>query len=159
MACSYLRFGRLYIEIPTIDYSLLDPCGGLLSTPEDLSHFLIAHMNNGMYNDFRLLDESTIEEMHRIQYPESAAYYGILRFGLGWLIFAEEFGQPSHGHDGDLTCSHARMRIYDDNDTGIIYFYNKGIRPSLLPRTIPSLIEYQSHVFIRKLLYEKASKI
>ena len=157
LACSYLRFGRIYIRLPHIDYTFLDPCGGLLTTPDDLSHFLIAHMNNGVYQDVRILDEAVIQDMHRVQYPESKPYFGTLRFGLGWLVFEEEFGTKTHGHDGDLIFSHARMRILPDNTTAIIYFFNKGFRPSIRPRTLSTLMEYGSDALIRKLLYDKAN--
>ena len=159
LACSYLRLGRMYLKLPHVDYTFLDACGGLLTTIEDLSHFLIAHMNEGIYQDSRLLNVTTIQEMHRIQYPKSTPYFGVLRFGLGWLIFEEEFGKNTHGHDGDITFSHARMRINDTTDTAVMYFFNKGYRPSLLPRILPSLLESASDDFIRELLYEKASDI
>ncbi len=116
-------------------------------------------MNNGIYQQVRILNETTIYKMHTVQYPESDPYFGLLYFGLGWLIFKEEFGKATHGHDGDITFSHARMRIFNDNTTAIMYFFNKGYRPSLLPRILPSIIEHQGDVFIRKLLYEKASMI
>jgi CubicO group peptidase (beta-lactamase class C family) len=157
IAGSYLRFGRLYLKIPSIDYTFLDPCGGLCSTIDDLSRFCIAHMNGGIYQGTRILNQSTIEAMHTIQYPDSPAYFDILRFGLGWLIFEEEFGYETHGHDGDITVSHARMRIFEENQTAIIYLFNKGYRPYLLPRLIPSLLENAGDVLIRKQLYEKAS--
>jgi CubicO group peptidase (beta-lactamase class C family) len=157
LACPYLRFGRIYLKLPNIDYTFLDPCGGLLTTIDDLSHFLIAHMNNGTYQQVRILNETTIREMHTVQYPESSPYFGVLYFGLGWLIFEEEFGKTTHGHDGDLVCYHARMRIFNDNNTATMYFFNKGYRPSLLPRRLSNSLEYQGDALIRKLLYEKAS--
>jgi CubicO group peptidase (beta-lactamase class C family) len=158
IACSYIRFGRLYIKVPHMDYTFIDPCGGLLTTPDDLSRFLIAHMNKGVYQGVRILGEEVIQEMHRVQYPKSEPYFGTLRFGLGWLVFEEEFGRKTHGHDGDLTFSHARMRILQDNTTGIIYFFNKGFRPSIGPRTLSSMMEYGSDALIRKMLYDKANE-
>ena len=158
IACSYIRLGRLYLKIPTIDYTFLDPCGGLFTSLNDLSHFVLAHMNNGTYNNIHILNETTIKEMHTIQYPQSNPYYGILYFGLGWLIFKEEFGKVTHGHDGDIEFSHARMRIFDENTTAIMYFFNKGFRPRIFPGIIPSIIEHQGDVIIRKLLYEQADR-
>jgi hypothetical protein len=49
------------------------------------------------------------------------------------------------------------MRIFEENQTAIIYLFNKGYRPYLLPRLIPSLLENAGDVLIRKQLYEKAS--
>jgi CubicO group peptidase (beta-lactamase class C family) len=157
IAGSYLRFGRCYVKLPSIDYTFLDPCGGLCSTIDDLSRFCMAHMNGGIYQETRILNQSSIELMHRIQYPESAPYFGLLRFGLGWLIFEDEFGYHTHGHDGDIAVSHARMRIFDENQTAIIYLFNKGFRPYIFPRPIPSLLEYAGDTLIRKTLYDKAS--
>jgi len=158
IACQYIRLGRIYLKIPLVDYTFLDPCGGLLSSVEDLSHFIIAHMNQGVYKDVRILNETTIQAMHQVQYPNSQPYYGILQFGLGWLVYKEEFGVNAHGHDGDLGVSHARMRIINSNSTAVIYLFNKGIRPSLLPRIIPMFLENQADVLIRKQLYEKAQR-
>lgn len=157
LAGMYRRIGRFYIPLPKIDYTFLDPCGGLFSTCSDLSHFLNAHMNNGTYHGYSLLNTTTIQMMHTIQYPESAPYLGFLRFGLGWLIFEDEFGVPSHGHDGDIWFSHARMRILNNNTTGVIYLYNKGL--PFVGRILPSLCESYSDIVIRKILFMKASDL
>jgi CubicO group peptidase (beta-lactamase class C family) len=157
IAACYLRIGRIYLKVPTVDYTFLDPCGGLMTTLEDLSHFLIAHMDNGTYHDVRILNESTIQMMHTVQYPESAPYLGVLRFGLGWLVFKEEFGVATHGHDGDIEFSHARMRIFHNNTTGMIYFYNKGW--PLFQRVLPSLLESGSDYLIRGQFYKKAAEL
>jgi CubicO group peptidase (beta-lactamase class C family) len=157
MAACYLRIGRFYLKVPTVDYTFLDPCGGLMTTLEDLSHFLIAHMNKGKYHDVRILNESTIQMMHTIQYPASPPYLGVLRFGLGWLIFEEEFGIVTHGHDGDIQFSHARMRVFNNNTTGVIYFYNKGW--PLFQRVLPSLLESGSDWLIRGRLYQKSAEL
>jgi len=159
IACSYIRFGRIYIKVPTIDYTFLDPCGGLFTSIHDLSIFTRMHMNQGIYNQVRILNKTTIQEMHTIQFPDSQPYFGLLYFGLGWLIFSEEFGKVTHGHDGDIEFSHARMRIFDENQTAVIYLFNKGFRPSIFPKIIPSLIEHQGDVMIRKFLYEHADSI
>lgn len=53
------------------------PAGGLFSNSLDLSHFMIAHINNGKYNGTELLSESTINLMHQIQTPENQMLYGL----------------------------------------------------------------------------------
>jgi len=62
------------------------PVGFLFTTVIDLSHFLIAHMNNGIYNETRILTESAVEEMHKIQTPK-----GGLQYGLGWHFSSRSF--------------------------------------------------------------------
>ena len=116
-------------------------------------------MNNCTYQQLRILNETTIHKMHTVQYPESSPYFGVLYSGLGWLIFEEEFSKTTQGHDGDLICYHARMNIFKDNNTAIMYIFNKGYKPSLLPRRLPNFLEYVGDALIRKILYEKASFI
>lgn len=158
IADGYLRLGRIYLKIIHPDYTFLDPCGGLLSTVNDLSHFCIAHMNQGTYQNVTILNSSTIQQIHTIQYPDSPAYYGLLNFGLGWLIFEEEFDVQTQGHDGDIAVSHARMRIMDEN-TALIYLFNKGVSPGIINRFLPPRLEYHTDRFIRGSFYGKIEQI
>jgi len=48
---------------------------GILSTTSDIAMFLLAHMNGGVYNSVRILEESSVQMMH--------TNYGN-NFGLGW---------------------------------------------------------------------------
>jgi CubicO group peptidase (beta-lactamase class C family) len=117
-------------------------------------------MNKGQHHGIRILNETTIALMHSIQYPDSVPYAGIIRFGLGWLFFEGENGVRTNGHDGGVTNFQSRMRVFYNNTTAIIYFINKGYRPSILfPRTIPDNLEALCDNTIRKLLYQKASQI
>ncbi len=86
----YLRINEISIDgniHPSFYWRLLNyPAGGLYSTVSDLSHFLIAHVNNGVYKGVSILNSETIDEMHMIQPPGNfnamiAAYYG-----LAWLF-------------------------------------------------------------------------
>jgi CubicO group peptidase (beta-lactamase class C family) len=60
---------KKYVEQPHEDLNI-PGADGLRSTVSDLSHFLIAHMNGGMYNNVHILTDSSIELMHTT--------------GLGW---------------------------------------------------------------------------
>ena len=55
------------------------PAGGLYTTVTDLSHFLIAHMNDGIYNGTRILKKETVELMHATQPGNQIGY------GLAWM--------------------------------------------------------------------------
>ncbi|MHA1446362.1 MAG: serine hydrolase domain-containing protein, partial [Candidatus Heimdallarchaeaceae archaeon] len=59
---------------------LLTPgSAGILSTVGDLSKFLIVHMNKGVYDTVRILEESTVQLMHTPVHNN---------WGLGWDISA-----------------------------------------------------------------------
>ena len=42
LAAPYIRYRGIYLRLPNYDFKLADPCGGLCSTTEDLSHFELA---------------------------------------------------------------------------------------------------------------------
>jgi CubicO group peptidase (beta-lactamase class C family) len=98
--------------------------GGLVTSIEDLSHFLIAHMNNGTYKDERILENSSVEIMHTV-YSENTTSSGFrFSYGLGWMFY-EINGTYFEGHDGDTFGFTARMVFNKENKTGIIFFFNR----------------------------------
>jgi len=113
------------------------PAGGLFTTVSDLSHFLIAHMNDGVYNGTRILNESTVDEMHKVQPPgNKKGFY----FGLAWLslsrsiwiglqyplFFILYFSKVIYsGHGGDISYGlHTRMNMKISEDIAVIFFIN-----------------------------------
>jgi CubicO group peptidase (beta-lactamase class C family) len=122
LAVPYLWLHNIYFPIRHYEYNCLNPAGGLFTNTNDLSKYLIAHMNGGVYKGIRILNESTIEEMHKIQYPDG--YYG-----LGWYIFKDN-DSCMEGHTGQLPGFGSMMYSYSTNSTeklGIIYFWNENI--------------------------------
>ena len=110
--------------IPIIHYDLLDsPVGGLRSSVLDLSHFLIAIMNKGVYKDTRILNDSTIELMHTIQYPDMDYYF---QYGLGFQIWETSTG-VSIGHSGGLFGVSTKMVFRKSDNIGIILFTTRQI--------------------------------
>ena len=154
LAVPYVYLPGIYIRIPRSDYMFYDPCGGLYTTIEDISHLFIAHLNDGIYKDVHIMNESNIELMHTIQYPESSPYMGNARFGLGWMIIVDKNDEPYiMGHAGDLICYHARMFSDMEGNSSVIYFYNSGAYP------IFRYMMYDAHTKILNLLFEKAEDL
>lgn len=104
------------------------PGGGLRSSVIDLSHFLIAHMNGGVYKETRILNESTVEEMHTIQYYiDDVNYrYGTdFQYGFGWLMRNRPFVDDLSGHSGAFELGARSKMVYrSSKDIGVIYFTN-----------------------------------
>ncbi|MHA2174438.1 MAG: serine hydrolase domain-containing protein [Candidatus Hodarchaeales archaeon] len=107
--------------------------GALRSTRLDLAHYLIAHMNNGMYQDNQILTEESINLMHN----ESQAHYGIQlhdTYGFGWMnekiINVEMDGKDlTHflqGHGGRVFGFNSLMFFNQDAEIGVILFINQG---------------------------------
>jgi CubicO group peptidase (beta-lactamase class C family) len=127
----YLKLNELFYLLG--DYTPPDkywrilyyPVGGLYSTISDLSHFFIAHMNGGIWNNVRILEKDTVEEMHMIQPPgnieEDLQYYG-----LAWIVFKDPliFNFTISGHSGDAYGVSTWMVYLPSENIGAIYFTN-----------------------------------
>ena len=70
LAVPYIWLHSIFIPFPHFELNCFNPAAGLFSDIHDISKYLIANMNGGVYKGVRILNESTIEEMQRIQYPE-----------------------------------------------------------------------------------------
>jgi CubicO group peptidase (beta-lactamase class C family) len=97
------------------------PAAGLRTTINDLSHFLIAHMNGGVYKGIRILEEETVDMMQTIQ----SSIENYIWYGLGWRIW-KVFGIEKYsGHTGDFTPGFSTtMKIRIRDNCGIIFFVN-----------------------------------
>jgi CubicO group peptidase (beta-lactamase class C family) len=145
LAIPYIWFG-LYIPLPHQNI-YCSPAAGLRTTIYDFSRFLIVHMNKGLYNGVRILNESTVEMMHKIQYPNS-------RFGLGWMIWNSPDGEIYGGHSGVNLGGHALMKIRNSDNVGIIYLINQ-LNPILYSI---QLIQQWAHSQLDKVLFQKADE-
>jgi CubicO group peptidase (beta-lactamase class C family) len=152
---------NIYIPWPTIDYSLPAPCG-IKTNIIDLSHFLIMHTAKGIYNGTRILNESSVEEMHRKQYPEY--YDGNIQYGLGWYYTFPLKGEIStnnkefkySGHGGIHLCMWAIMKIRLSDNVGIIMLSNQGPTP---PFNLVSQEERDARAELQLLVFDKADKL
>jgi len=119
IAVPYLNVKNGFLRLPRYTVPI-SGAGGLITSINDISHFLIAHMNGGVYNDVRILNESSVNLMHTIHaYANSSGYY----YGLGWMFFNQN-GTMYEGHHGDTFGSHARMKYRVTDKTGVIFFLN-----------------------------------
>jgi CubicO group peptidase (beta-lactamase class C family) len=148
VAIPYIYNNRTYEPLPY--YQLLHyPVAGLLTTPEDLSHFLIAHMNHGVYNHTRILTNATVDLMHTIQPPGNLDYN--YRYGLGWMIEEKRLHtEVLIGHTGDIPGVHTRMFMDEKDHVGIICFFNSDRTTSL--KMFISLL-------IQNLLFSKTKRL
>lgn len=106
------------LHIPHGHYCYLGyPCGSVHTSVIELSHFIIAHMNEGIYKGFQLLNASTVELMHTIQYPKGD-------YGLGWVVNNDSDYGLLYGHSGGDIGVATSVSIHDSDDTAVIYFTN-----------------------------------
>jgi len=110
-----------YKANPHYGMHVIYPAASMRTSIEELSHFLIAHMNGGIYKDVRILNESTVELMHTAHYPINDKGYG---YGLGWSIKEKLFRKKEIGHSGGWPGVHTQMTYRPDDKTAILIFTN-----------------------------------
>jgi CubicO group peptidase (beta-lactamase class C family) len=137
-----------FVQLPLYEIRN-NAAGGLKSTICDLSHFLIIHLNDGVYNGTRFLNKSTIDLMQTIQYPNGSD-------GFAWKFVKLYDGKTHLVHGGSIPGYHSRLSIYPPDKIGIIFSYNQnhGIAAREEIRLIGKIEKYAFQQ-VERLLYEK----
>jgi CubicO group peptidase (beta-lactamase class C family) len=116
----YYNYGK-FIPNSHYGFQVLAPAASMRTSIEELSHFLIAHMNGGLYKDVRILNESTIDLMHSAHYPPNEDGR---EYGLGFIISETDSGKKEVGHSGGWPGVHTLMKFRPEDNTGFIFFTN-----------------------------------
>ncbi|HEY1938987.1 MAG TPA: serine hydrolase domain-containing protein [Candidatus Angelobacter sp.] len=107
------------------------PAGGLAATASDLARFMIAHLQNGKFENAQILRPETAANMHARQFGLSPALNGMC------LGFYEEMrnGHRIIGHGGDTIYFHSDMHLMLDSGVAFFVSYNSAGKGDISPRT------------------------
>ena len=97
------------------------PAGFVISSAEDMAHYLIAHLNGGRYGDAAILSPAGIAELHRPAVPILGT--DDIFYGMGWYI-APTNGVPTVRHVGETANFHANLVLVPEGDWGIVLLMN-----------------------------------
>jgi len=141
------------------------PAGYMISTAEDLGHYLIAQNNQGRYAGGSILSPKGIETLQAPAVAASPEGYHKIPSGsyaMGWYVM-EMNGIPVIAHDGDTPTFHADMILIPAGNWGIALLVNtntvllgddirnlaagvagllNGKQPTLTPTNYPSVFLY-----------------
>jgi CubicO group peptidase (beta-lactamase class C family) len=99
------------------------PTGGLISSAEDMAHYLIAHLNGGRYGNAQILSPEGIAELHRGVAEEIEMGISMGKYGMGW--FASEIGQTKTvWHTGNLPDFSSYMVLLPAQQKGMVILVN-----------------------------------
>jgi len=107
------------------------PAGSLSSTAEDVSHYMIAHLQNGEYKGVRILKPETAQLMH-------SRLFGLVPELNGMAYGFYEESRNGHrviGHAGDTQWFHSDMHLMPDDHIGFFISYNSSGKPGFSGRT------------------------
>lgn len=115
----------------TFEIVQAEPAGSSSATAEDMARFMIAHLQDGRFEDVQILRPETARLMHSRQFvnlPEMDAMC---------LGFYEETrnGHRIIGHAGDTEYFHSDLHLMADAGLGFFVSYNSGGKGENSPRT------------------------
>ncbi|MGZ3621572.1 MAG: serine hydrolase domain-containing protein [Ktedonobacteraceae bacterium] len=99
------------------------PAGYLLSSTEDMSHYLIAQLNDGRYGDAQILSPAGIAEMHCPAAEFSMMGVSLGQYGMGWFINDRDQVRIV-SHSGVVPDFFAYMAIVPEQKKGLVLLLN-----------------------------------
>ncbi len=99
LSTGYAKFGSLDIPTPPI-YIAAYPAGSLVTIPRDHIRLLLAYLNNGLYNGYRLLCPESVELMLTPHVPYGQGSLGLVWFLYNWNKYNWNKEDFSYGHGG-----------------------------------------------------------
>jgi CubicO group peptidase (beta-lactamase class C family) len=107
------------------------PAGSVATSAMDMTHFMIAHLQNGEYNGAHILRPETAQLMHARQFGANPATNAMA------LGFYEETrnGHRIIGHGGDTGWFHSDLHLILDSGVGFFVSYNSAGKGGISNRT------------------------
>ena len=99
----------------------MTPSGFLISSAEDMAHYLIAQLNDGTYGDNQLLSSQGIVTLH----TPGSRISSLSSYGMGWVIQSQPEATKLW-HNGDVSNFHSNMLLLPDQHIGIVILTNVG---------------------------------
>jgi CubicO group peptidase (beta-lactamase class C family) len=99
------------------------PSGQLIASTEDMSHYLIAHLNGGQYGGSQVLSPASVDELHRPAVEAVTMGVAMGHYAMGW--FVEESGPAEIvWHSGTVPDFFAFMALLPEQNRGFVLLVN-----------------------------------
>lgn len=96
------------------------PAGSLSTTGEDMAKFMIAHLQNGQYNDVEILNKETTQLMHSTLFTHDPRLSGNAHGFWEWKYN----NLRTIGHGGDTLLFHSYLILIPEHNLGLFVSYN-----------------------------------
>ena len=121
----HLATGYVYqdgVQVPQrVDYDEDYPGGSIVSTAEDMSHFMLAHLQDGCYQGGCILQASTVAEMHQ---RRAKTPYERQNVALGFVEGLQN-GQRLLGHTGAISGFGSSLDLLPAHNLGYFFSFNE----------------------------------
>jgi CubicO group peptidase (beta-lactamase class C family) len=120
-------------------HKLIYAPGGLLSSVTEMTNYLTATMNDGVFEDVRILDASLLKQMQTLHVDteqkgraDALGSHGKEGYGYGWAILEDFLGHKLVSHSGSTGVSSGRISFVPDLKIGVVEAANVGQGPDPL---------------------------
>jgi CubicO group peptidase (beta-lactamase class C family) len=101
------------------------PGAAIEASATDMARFMIAHLQGGRYSnstiaEARILEESTVTQMHSTLYTPDSRLLGV---AYGFFDFSDN-GQWTIGHGGEAPPMSSKLLLLPDHNLGVFVVYN-----------------------------------
>jgi len=126
------------VRLPYANIDAIGPAGSINSTVEDMSHYLLALMNDGQWQGRQVLDAQTVHQMQMAQsiVPGTPrhAELGAEQYGMG-LMLSGYRGWRVVGHGGAIDGFNAQISWLPEKGIGVVVLNN--LNSNDLRTTVP----------------------
>jgi CubicO group peptidase (beta-lactamase class C family) len=139
-AKGYAMFEDEILNVPFENYYSYAPAGAIKSSAKDLSHWMMAWLNHGVFEGYQVLPKEYVRKATQLQnlknevYEKDAFLYGD---GYGWRLRAWN-GIYRVRHGGNTMGFSSVMDLYPFEGIGVVVLTNQ--KSSLLPYAISDYI-------------------
>jgi len=120
------------------------PCGWLKTSISQLKNYLYAFMNKGICNETRILEETTVDSMLTLQYPDVPVYFPGYKWGLMWYRYIRS-GRTLWGHEGGSIGVTTLMYFCPAENSGVIMLSN-GMSADCMKQVITPMLDYAENI-------------
>lgn len=126
------------------EYIPMSPAGAMSTTAVDLAHFMIAHLQQGRYEDVRILEEQTAQTIHEQQFTQHPNLHGVT-YGF---FESTVNGQRVIEHSGATMLFYSQLFLVFEEQLGLFVSYSGGDDPNQLMQ-LPGILfrEIMDHYY------------
>ncbi len=121
IATPYRFVNGQYLE-GSFEYLVPEPAGSMSTTSSDMANFMIAHLNGGIYNEKRILNEESVAKMHKQHFTHDPDLGGMT---LGFMegVFNDK---RLLFHGGGTMLFSTGLYLIPEENVGIFISYSGG---------------------------------
>lgn len=99
------------------------PSGQLISSSEDMAHYMIALLNDGRYGNAQILSPAGIDELHRGVAEDIEMGISMGKYGMGWFV-SETDQTKTVWHTGIVPNFFSYMALLPEQKKGVVLLFN-----------------------------------